>query len=40
MSKHEFSEFCALLHAQRKQLLDEVREKITVSGGRAHTAKL
>lgn len=32
MPKHEFSEFCALLQAQRKQLLDEVREKIAASG--------
>jgi DnaK suppressor protein len=32
MSKNEFSEFCALLQAQRKQLLDEVREKIAASG--------
>lgn len=32
MPKNEFSEFCALLQAQRKQLLDEVREKIAASG--------
>ena len=32
MSKNEFSEFSALLQAQRKQLLDEVREKIAASG--------
>jgi RNA polymerase-binding protein DksA len=32
MSIDEFSEFCALLQAQRKQLLDEVREKIAASG--------
>src|SRR5450756_2019512 len=32
MSKNEFSEFCALLQAQRKQLLGEVREKIAASG--------
>jgi DnaK suppressor protein len=32
MSKNEFSEFCALLQAQRKQLLEDVREKIAASG--------
>ena len=32
MPKNEFSEFCALLQAQRKQLLHEVREKIAASG--------
>ena len=32
MSNNESSEFCALLQAQRKQLLDEVREKIAASG--------
>ena len=32
MSKSEFSGFCALLQAQRKQLLDEVRDKIAASG--------
>ncbi len=32
MSNKEFSEFCALLQAQRKQLLDEVRERIAASG--------
>ncbi len=32
MSKNEYSEFCALLQAQRKQLLDEVRAKISASG--------
>ncbi len=32
MSKNEFSEFCALLQAQRQQVLDEVREKIAASG--------
>jgi DnaK suppressor protein len=32
MPKNEFSEFCALLQAQRKQLLQELREKITASG--------
>ena len=32
MSKNEFSEFNALLQAQRQQLLDEMREKIAASG--------
>jgi DnaK suppressor protein len=32
MPKNEFSEFCTLLQAQRKQLLDELREKIAASG--------
>ena len=32
MPKNKFSEFCALLQAQRKQLLNEVREKIAASG--------
>lgn len=32
MPENEFSEFCALLQAQRKQLLDEVRAKIAASG--------
>jgi RNA polymerase-binding protein DksA len=32
MSQRESSEFCALLQAQRKLLLDEVREKIAASG--------
>lgn len=32
MSKSEFSEFCALLQAQRKQLLDEVRKNIAAWG--------
>jgi DnaK suppressor protein len=32
MPKNEFSEFCALLQAQRKQLLEELREKIAASG--------
>ena len=31
MSKNEYSEFCALLQEQRKQLLDEVRAKISAS---------
>lgn len=31
MPNEEFSEFCALLQVQRKQLLDEVREKIAAS---------
>jgi DnaK suppressor protein len=32
MTDKELSEFCALLQAQRKQLLDEVRERIAASG--------
>ena len=32
MPKQPFSEFRALLQTQRKQLLDEVREKIAASG--------
>ena len=32
MPKNKFPEFCALLQAQRKQLLNEVREKIAASG--------
>lgn len=32
MPKNRFSEFSALLQARRRQLLDEVREKIAASG--------
>jgi DnaK suppressor protein len=32
VSKNKFSEFCALLQAQRKQLLAEMREKLSASG--------
>jgi DnaK suppressor protein len=32
VSKNRYPEFSALLHAQRRQLLDEVREKIAASG--------
>ncbi len=32
MAKQDFSEFSALLQAQRRQLLDEIRAKIAASG--------
>ena len=43
MPKNRFSEFSALLQAQRQQLLDEVRAKIAASGeglGFANQSKL
>lgn len=43
MPKNPFSEFRALLQAQRERLLDEVREKIAASGeglGLANQSKL